>query len=47
MPSSAMLGTSGTLGTLGTYRVGQVVLWGQVEHGHKKAGPLGPAQCIY
>jgi len=27
--------------------VGQVVLWGQVEHGHKKAGPLGPAQCIY
>jgi hypothetical protein len=24
-----------------------LVLWGQVEHGHKKAGHLGPAQCIY
>jgi hypothetical protein len=27
-------------GTSGTYRVGQV------EHGHKKAGPLGPAQLF-
>ena len=21
--------------------------WGHVVHEHKKAGPLGPAQCIY
>ena len=24
-----------------------LVHWGHVVHGHKKAGPLGPAQCIY
>jgi hypothetical protein len=32
---------------LGTYRVGQVGHWVLLVHGHKKAGHLGPAQCIY
>jgi hypothetical protein len=34
------------LGSLGTSQVGQVEHWGQVEHGNKKAGPLGPAQLF-